>query len=358
MVNTLNDDILFEDQFPDKAPQKSGHKKWLAFSFLAAFGVCLLFLNAFFQRQILIAQIKAKISYSITALNQFGWDLAYDNITFNAFPLLDLAIIRNPKIYKKDASFAWNGEKISLNNSILSPNKLTFYVDGRQNINVGGTAHDMTFALEDGHFYFSDTGNPQSFSAVLHDISVHDIVDIEDIHLAADFLSSQTHQAQLPTVKLVSEIKNAKLNGLLDYPLSQNIKKIYLQANLIGQLQFRSGFQSDLREWLAHDGHIEIEDFSINWPPLLLVGKGQMLLNEKFNPIIRLNTTSLALKQLIDDLEAKNWLDSKGVFVANILLNNKSYKSAEDDEHLTVTTPIALQDDAILIEKIVVKKFD
>ena len=51
----------------------------------------------------------------------------------------------------------------------------------------------------------------------------------------------------------------------------------------------------------------------------------------------------------------KGWLESKGVFVAKILLNSKAFKMNRDDKFMTVTTPIDYKDGKLMIENIVVK---
>lgn len=52
-----------------------------------------------------------------------------------------------------------------------------------------------------------------------------------------------------------------------------------------------------------------------------------------------------------------NFLERKGVFVAKILLNNKSFKLNPDDKYYTVTTPININSNQILIENIPLKTF-
>lgn len=59
----------------------------------------------------------------------------------------------------------------------------------------------------------------------------------------------------------------------------------------------------------------------------------------------------------MEDLQDRNFLERKGVFVANILLSNKAFKLNEDDEHLTIVTPIDYRNHKLAVENITVKTF-
>ena len=353
-----NKNDLFADTSVDEPLKKTHPVRWGMFAFLAVFCIGVLFTNAFLQRKLLINQIKKQVTYSIEGLNQFGWDLAYDNVSFHAFPLLPLGEFNHLKLYNRYAHRSWNVEKVRFNNSILNPQKIVFEVSGKQFITFDNYVHKIDMQSQEIALEISDSGRIELFSAQILNLAVADWAEAEKIVLLGKDLPSSADEDLAPSFQVVTEISNIKLNGLLNYPLSQDIRKIYLNASLLGKIDFAENFRSSLREWLAQDGHVEINEFNISWAPLLLVGKGNLYLNENFKPILRLNTTSKALAVLIDDLEKKQWLDSKGVFVAKILLASKSYKSDENDAYLTVTTPISVRDDALLIEKIAVKKFN
>ena len=356
--NTPNN-IDFADNFPEEKDLKSpSFWKWGVFSFVAVFFISLLFTHAFLQRQVLISHIKKQMAYSIQALNQFGWDVAYDNVSFHAFPLFPLGEINNLKLYNKFSKTSWNCETIRFDNSILRSQKLQFELIGKQFLTLPNGVHKIELANQEFILNIDDNGEIYLLSFKLFNISVADIADIKQAIVLGNQISSTSLEQPAPSFKLAFEISDIKLNGLLNYPLSQDIRRIYLNSEIIGKINFTNNLRSDLREWLSKDGHWEIKDFNLSWSPLLLVGKGNLYLNETFKPILQLNTTSKALSVLIDDLEHKNWLDSKGVFVAKILLSGKSYKQDENDQYLTVSTPISVRDDALLIEKIAVKKFN
>ena len=122
-------------------------------------------------------------------------------------------------------------------------------------------------------------------------------------------------------------------------------------------LPISSNYKTALDCWLAQDGYIDVKKLMVNWSPLSLIGEGELNFNENYIPKIKLSTSSKGLFELIENLEQKKWLDSKGVFVAKILLENKAFKIKDSDKHLSVVTPISYNDNILTVEKISIKKF-
>lgn len=332
--------------------------KWAFFSFLAVFCILTLFINAYLQRQAFIHYVKKNLEYSFNSLSLSEWDIAYDNIQFNPFPLSHLVDIENLKIYNKVSKSAWVCERFYFDNSILSPKKIKVYFGGKQFIKTIKSSHKLEIPQYEINLTLGET-QPQNLFVNLHNIKLTDWFSVENAFFEINWASILTENVtSLPinfSAKL--DIQNLKFNGLVDYPLGQNIKNISMEADMLGTPKNNDNFQASLREWLAQDGFFRINNFTINWRPLLMVGKGEFYLNENFKPILTLDTTSKALLNLLDDMEQRHWLDSKGVFVAKVLLNNKAYK-IDEDKYLTISTPISIRDDAVLVEKIAIKKFN
>ena len=69
------------------------------------------------------------------------------------------------------------------------------------------------------------------------------------------------------------------------------------------------------------------------------------------------DSSSKGILNLIRDLQENSFLDSKNVFVANILLTNKAFKLNPEDEEFTISTPISYSDGKISIENLTIKDF-
>ncbi len=352
--------MSFKAENSAKYALSSGLKnwKWAVFSFLAFFLFLSLFINAYLQRQNFIFHVKKNLEYTFNSLVASHWDIAYDHIQFNPFPLFPLVEIDNLQVYDKTNKNAWVCEKFYFDNSVLSPQKIKIYFDGKQFVKTTQSSHKLSIPQYE-MFLTLNNQAPQSLFINLHHMALEGWADVENLALNIIWNNENNSTFMQKNINFNAklDIQNIKLNGLLDYPLGQIIKNFSMEADMIGKPKGNNSFQASLREWLAQNGYFRINNITLNWRPLLLVGKGDFYLNENFAPILTLNTTSKALLNLLDEMEQKNWLDSKGVFVARVLLNNKAYKIA-DDKYLTVSTPISIRDDAILVEKIAIKKFD
>ena len=131
----------------------------------------------------------------------------------------------------------------------------------------------------------------------------------------------------------------------------------YAKTSFIGRFNPEEQFLTAMETWLKEGGFIEVPNLVIQWEPLTLVARGNVNFNEKFAPRIQLNTSSKGLLRLLSDLQKNNFLDSKNVFVANILLTNKAFKLNSEDTELTISTPISYSDGKISIENLTIKDF-
>lgn len=330
---------------------------WPVIAFIFFLLLSLLIIQNYLQRRAIINHFKIEMHYVIKSLNNGGWDLAYDEVDFNSLYPFSLVTFKNLKIYSLNQNYGWEINRLELNSGLLNSTKLSIELGAEQNLTVRNKPHKVSLGNYNFKIELPINRQPNNLTLQLQNVSISEFAEISEINLAARIIAPQLISEQSPSLRGYLDIHKVKLNGLLNYPLGQNIERIYLNAELLGQIKGGVNFQQALREWLSKDGHIEIKDFNLNWPPLLMVGKGNLYFNENFKPILQLNTSSKALFELINDLENKNWVDNKGAFVIKILLGNKAYKADAEDKYLTVTTPIAVRDDALLVEKIVLKNF-
>lgn len=332
---------------------------WLIGAGALAFIGGTVIINSYLQRSAVIHQIKNGINYTIKSLNLSGWDAAYDEVAFNPAYPGDLVRFKNLTFYSPDGT---NGLLIKIPELVIRSgfiNAGKFRVRFPQGLVISGSGQEHKVSFENYDFSAEASGGQLLNNIVwqAENIKISGWADIAKISLASRIIAPQQISDHSPFLKIYLEAENIKLNGLLDYPLSQNIDRIYLESDVIGQFKAEDNFMQALNSWLARGGDIEIRDMTLNWLPLIMVARGDLYLNDNMKPIVRLNTSSKALLELLDELDDKKWLDGKGVFVAKILLSNKAYKADPEDKYLTVTSPITIQEDALLIEKIAVKKW-
>ena len=326
------------------------------------FSFCLVFGGIYItaSRNIIIKQTRHSLSKTISYLNELGLDIAYDDIQFNSLFFSPLVEIKNFQLYNIKGDSGWS----------ISLNKVKGYP------NIFGTAKIRFASTEGGKVTLGDFSSQLSSKETFLDISSEnmlidevvfhaeeiDIKNFAKIEKIAFLLQSSPQKdanslATLPTYDSLFEVNDVNINGLVNYPLSSHLKLLYMKSNIFGAITPEEHLLTSLEDWLRQGGFIEIPNMIVQWEPLTMVGRGNIHFNEKFSPRIEFNTSSKGLLRLIDDLKKNEFLDSKNVFVANILLSNKAFKINPDDKELTITTPISYADGKISVENLTIKNF-
>lgn len=325
------------------------------FSFCIVFGV--IYVTA--SRSLAIKHIKKNINQSISYLNELGLDIAYDNIEFNSMMFYPLVKIDNLKLYSVTTLNDWaiNFQTVKAYPNIIGTPRLRF------TSTEGGsfTFNEFTSEMSSKETFLDiTTENKELDELMLHaeNINIKDFAKIDKI----TFLLQANKNPDITSFTTSSytnlfEINDVKINGLIDYPLSSDIKLIYMKSNIMGKITTDDFILTSLESWLQKGGFIDIPNLIIQWDPLTLVGRGNINFNENFAPRISFNTSSKGILRLLNDLQQRELLDSSNVFIANIMLKNKAYKINPDDEELTVSTPIKYSDKVLTIENLPIKDF-
>lgn len=336
------------------------------FSFLLVFGT--IYLTA--SRVIAIRQVRANMAKSIQWLNEAGLDIAYDNIEFNALFFSPLITIDGLKIYNMDGMN--NRSRIDgLDSWSVTFNKIKAYS------NIFGSYRIRFESTDGGKFSFNDFSSEMNSSQTFMDVSstngsfdelvwhaeninIRDFAKINKIVFLLKSIPTANDNTAIamPSFESHFEVNNVEINGLLNYPLSSHLKMFYVQASVIGRATPDESLLTTLETWLKEGGFVEIPNLIVQWEPLTLVARGNINFNETFSPRISLNTSSKGLLRLINDLQENSFLDSKNVFVANILLSNKAFKLNPEDSELTISTPISYSDGKVSIENLPIKDFN
>ena len=339
---------------------KARFNRWWVTALLLSFAIMLTFIDATLNRNAVIRSFKSGISSIIADMNEVGIDIAYDDFEFDNVFVFPLLKVKNLSVYNLKGEDLWSlkFEEVYARPAFWGNRKINFGVDGIVNLQINnrnwtiisGDA-DMIVKLDKEYAF-------KSIELYLNEVNVKDFAKAKKVVIALREVDSKKKNSILPmSMEGHLEVNNVQLNGLLDYPLTSNIRRIYANLNLWGHLDDTEGMLVGAENWLKGGGFIDIASLMVSWDPLLLVGRGDIHFNEKFEPKLSLHTSSKALFNLLDDLQNKKYLDRKGVFVANILLGAKSFKTNEKDEYYTVTTPITYRDKKLSVENITVKNF-
>lgn len=312
-----------------------------------------------FERIACVRQVKAEILQIETALNEAGYDLAYEDLDFSSIFPLHVLSAKNVQIYslRADKQTVWKIPQIKLYAGLFSCNQIKVKLAPVQHLLIGEKDYRIKVPELNIRLDFRKNLGISSLIAEAKNTDISDIASIGKWQIASRRIAPQQVNELAPFFENFIELQNIKLNGLLDYPLSQKIERLYMNANIIGNIGGKDSYYDNIQNWVKRGGVVDIKKLIINWDPMVMVARGDMSFSTKLHPELHLRTSSKALGVLLRDLQQKELLENKGLFVVNILLANKAFKMNEDDKYLTVTTPIDIQDNQLKIENIRVKTF-
>ncbi len=311
-------------------------------------------------RNIAIKNFRWNLSQTISKLHEIGIDIAYDNIDFNTLFFFPLAEIDNLQIYniKGNNRVSLQLNKIKISSDLIFPSSLRF-----NSVKGGKFSFDKEEYIlsSDKTFLEITSENKQFEELMLHaeNIVLQDFANIKKIAFLVETTSHENTNSNvtLPHYESFFELKDMKINGLVNYPLTSELKLLYMKSEIIGKFTPEQYLMTSLETWLKNGGYLEVPNLVVQWAPLTLVARGNIHFNEKFSPRIKFNTTSKGILRLIDDLRKNEFLDSKNVFVANILLSNKAEKIKPEDTEFTISTPIQYSDKKLSVENLLIKDF-
>ena len=328
------------------------------FSFLFAFTIMFLFINITLARNAVIRNIKAQLSQAIQNLNEIGLDISYENLEFNNIFIYPILEAHNFQIYNLQGNALWNVRfpDLTVHSSLFNAQNLKIKFSNYAELRYNAQNYPTTFENTNIQLTLDEKSHLEVLKTDLENINIKNFAKIQSLiwHLNK-IETSVKAPVMLPTTESSLEINNIALNGLLNYPLTSQIRRIFIKANVIGRIDADNSFLLSAENWLQSGGFIEIPSFMISWDPLLMVGRGSVTFNEKFSPQIQLHTSSKAIQELLNDLLKIDFIEKKGTFVANILLGAKSFKLKKEDKHLTVSTPITYSDGKLAIENVTIK---
>lgn len=310
------------------------------------------------QRAFCLNQIKAEINKFQNGLLEIGYDIAYDKAEFSSLSPFSMVKFENLKIYTLDpnAYFEWKIPQLKINAGMFNAEAVNLSFSREQDFQKGTKVYPAEFPIFDIELKIDKKTGLKDFTLEGMGLNIQGVGTIGSIIIASQRMAPHQISDFTPFFENHIELKDVTISEDIDFPLLKKIERIYVNANIIGILNTNTSFAKSFDAWVRLGGIIDLKQIVINWNPLLLVGRGDLYFNDKLEPNLHLNTSSKAFVEILDKLQ-DNFLERKGVFVAKILLNNKSFKINENDKYNTVTTPININSNQILIENIPVKTF-
>ena len=329
---------------------------WGTLAFILAFLLGLFFINLTMSRTYAIKQLKSALVNLESYLNEFNLDIAYENYSTSSIYTQPLIRFTNFELYRP-GKWSLKLPELRIRNSVWNAGRF-YLILGNEQILSFGKDESITITADNADLQVAANsgGHLELLLAQIKNINVKNYFKIQELSLAGRRVGTQNNGGlPLSVFENHLEAKNITLNGMLNYPLTSGISRIYAKTNFVGTLNPGESLTAAMENWLHQGGYIGIPNLVVNWNPLLLVGRGEISFNEKLEPSLHLMTSSRGLTKLMDDLQERDFLERKGVFVAKILLSNKSFKLSEEDRYSSVITPLDFSNGKISVENITVR---
>ncbi len=319
-----------------------------------AFALCLTSVWLVLERNLAISVIKEEIIKFENSLLAMGYDIAYDNLSFSHLSPWQMLRIENLRIYSLDANHyaQWECAEFAVSSDIFNTRKIRFHLSQKQNLQIGTKKWEVSVPNSLVELNISKQNQIQEATLQAADVVIENLADIGSVKFALQRGNGHQINEKSPFMETLFELKDIHIDDYTAWPMNKHIDHVYLNANVIGEIEEQNIFSEALYNWIEKEGFIDIQKLIINWKPLVMVAKGDLFFNENLVPDVTLNTSSMALTDTLEKMNQNGWLEDKGVFVVKILLNNKSFKKNSTDKYFTVTTPIKLNNKQILIENI------
>lgn len=336
----------------------SGTKGFIiSFAAMAVVVLFVMWLN--FERLSCIRKMKIEFQRFQESVVEAGYDISYSDLKFSKSSLFGVMTLKDLRLNNLNANdyIEYYAEEVKINPGFFSVNKIKLDFSGEQKLTIGEEEHTVYLPQLSIMFGFDQAIGLKSINLIGKDLEIENIIKIGEVKLASQRMSPQQISYVSPFLENHLELKNIEITNNDDWPVAKKIERIYLHANIVGALIAHNSYKDSIMSWLGTGGMIDIKKLIINWDYFIMVAKGDIYFNENLDPNLHLNTSSKGLMDFLDNLQNFELLDSKGIFVAKILLNNKAFKLKEDDKYSTLTTPINVNKKEFSVENIAIKFF-
>lgn len=328
----------------------------LTVSSVVAFVAVFWLISVFLQRTYSLNLVKTEINKIQESFLEIGWDMAYEEANTSAFSPFYLIKFKNFKIYSLDGKKAWSIPEFKIDASLIDSSRIKLSTGREQQIDFNGKNYPAEIPVLKIEMSFDREVGLKEISLEGLGFNIQGLATIDSVKLASQRMAPRQISELTPFFENHIEFKGINISEDISFPLLKKIDRLYANANIIGIISNKETYSESIDAWLRLGGIIDIRKLIIDWQPLVMVARGDLYFNDKKEPNLHLNTSSKGLAETLDRLQ-DSFLERKGIFVAKILLNNKSFKLNKEDRYYTVTTPININSNQMLIENIPVKKF-
>ena len=321
----------------------------LLISSLVSFAVCLWLMIIFFSRSYAIGTLKDQFEELEKNLQSMGYDFAYDDLHFYSFSPWQIMRAKNFRIYSLDDKdfVQWTIEELNVDVGLFNNKAVDIYLGSQQNIQINRKVWRIFLPGADVKLRVKNDA-AKEVNLAIKDIQVENFCTI-------NMLSLHLKHQKMPYLSFSLDVQGVNIDDMTGWPLNKSISHIYLDSYVDGDWDSDSLLSEAFYDWVDKGGKIAVQKAILNWKPLIMVANGNITFNEEAEPVVSLNTASLAMLETLDRLNENKYISNKGAFVVKILLGNKAVQQNVTDKYKTVVTPLKISKDGVVLENIKIR---
>ena len=320
---------------------------FLPMTFFCVFVGAFLVIWALLARNYGVERFKQEFTKAISGLNNLGYDIAYDDISFSAISPFEIVSIKNFKLYRQngDKFWAWNVPELGVNASLLNYGAFVFYLSDGQSVQIGEKTFPARLESSIAKARFDDKGL-YNFLIKLKKFDVEEQFSVKEFNWAIQ-RDDNEHKYSSKT-----DIRHVVLNETNSWNMSNVIEEFFIDMDVFGEFKQAQTYRQSLLQWNNNDGRVDVNRLILNWKPLVFVGKGNLIFDKNLKPEMRLVTTSKGLIETMDNMEKAGIFDGKSVLVAKILLSSKMTNLQPEEDPAAIISTFSILPHQLNIENI------
>ena len=237
-----------------------------------------------------------------------------------------------------------NAGRITVSSTPFYPRHITVRTNGTHSLKTR-TIGDIRLVVGQGdiEIHLPDKENPLSFRLNFKQVQTASPKSMEGFFISNLEITGR-HALQTPKTTDEKQIRFSLYSDAVHLPayISSHLPPLLQKFDLQGAVFYHPAEEtaSFLTRWINGSGTVEIEQSDIVWPPFSAQINGTFGLDDAFNPIGAGLMKAYGFFDLLDMLQNGDYLRSRRVSVAKVVLGEEIKKDAEQKDALTSTFSI------------------
>ena len=311
---------------------------------------------------IVAGELQNGISAWVEERRAAGWTIGHSAPTIGGYPMRVLATIGDPDIAVPGADpgdparWRWQGTSLRIALQPWKPREISFSFAGRHRVHANhGERREIfvaTVGSANGRAHLTSDGRVERI-----------LVDVGAVEASRPGAPERLRLGQLGLTLLMPEHSNEAVakpedeepagpivsvtatNVVLPkearYPLGRTVRRIAIDAKLIGGLAPAPTLAQTLATWRDAGGTLEVRRLDVVWGKFDLSGEGTVALDGALQPIVAMTARVKGYRETVDALVETGYVRGRDALATKLVLGFVARATPGGNSQLTV--PITLQ---------------